>query len=544
MKDRFTPEELDELLSSRSTEDVDLELKVAGTQMDGKDLRDYCAAFANGYGGYLILGVDNKRSILGTKAFRGTHSKLPKTLVNEMGINVGVVECMHPKGRVLVFYVDKHVAGKPIRSTGRFRFPVRVGESLAEMGDTQYQGILRETEKDYSAQIVPNLGMESLSDEAVNRLRELVSQKSGNADYLGQGSRQFLEDLRLLRDGAVTVAAVILLGEEETRDHALSAAAQIIFEWRQDPEKIEHDARAVWRGPFVLALNAIEREFEARNTRFPFREGFIEREIMAFEKKTVREITMNAVAHRDYSLSQHAVDIFASPEAICIESPGGLVGNVTPENILYERAWRNERLAETLEKAGLVERAGQGLNYVFKRTIEDGKGLPVIDTNSGTFRICVPAAVRDSGFIGYLQRVMDEKQISLSLEQIIELEKIRMTDAAPRPRFKDEFLQLGLIERVGRTRGAKYMLARRYYESAGRPGLHTRVRGLSREQMKTLVLNHIKKYGKGQKGEFADVLPGANEQMISNLLQEMKRDGKIKFIGSKITGHWEINNTE
>ena len=37
---------------------------------------------------------------------------------------------------------------------------------------------------------------------------------------------------------------------------------------------------------------------------------------------------------------------------------------ITPDNVLYKKEWRNRRIAETFEKAGLVERFGQGMDDI------------------------------------------------------------------------------------------------------------------------------------------------------------------------------------
>lgn len=64
-------------------------------------------------------------------------------------------------------------------------------------------------------------------------------------------------------------------------------------------------------------------------------------------------------------------------------------------------------------------------------------------------------------------------------------------------RFKEKFLELGVVEKVGRTSGIKYMLSHRYYQYEERPGLYTRIKGLNREHKKELILEHIRREGKG-----------------------------------------------
>jgi predicted HTH transcriptional regulator len=60
-----------------------------------------------------------------------------------------------------------------------------------------------------------------------------------------------------------------------------------------------------------------------------------------------------------------SIFIKASLQEFFIESPGGFPPGITAENILEKSYWRNNRsIAEILEKAKLVERAGQGMNDI------------------------------------------------------------------------------------------------------------------------------------------------------------------------------------
>ena len=53
---------------------------------------------------------------------------------------------------------------------------------------------------------------------------------------------------------------------------------------------------------------------------------------------------------------------------------------------------------------------------------------------------------------------------------------------------KKKFLDIGIIEKIGRTRGAKYILSHKYYTHEGRIGIYTRLTGLSRDQKKELIV--------------------------------------------------------
>ena len=527
-------------------EDVDLEFKVAAANFDDKrgSIFDYCAAIANGRGGKLILGVQEKPKLVkGTAYAQGAHNKLAHNIWDRLRLHVDVEEFFVDNKRVLIFHIPPRPPSTRVKSGGkedRYTYPIRRGESLGEMDDQRTREILNESQPDMTAGIVSGLKLSDLDAGAIKVLREKWAAKALRQDFLEFGDEKVLRNLGLLGDQGISYAALILVGKEQSLLDRLPDA-EIIYEWRTDPDQTHHDFRISWRQPFVLIDDEIWKTVNARNIRIPFQDGFLQREIWAFDEKSVREAVHNAVMHRDYAAKGVSVFIKASPRSFAIESPGGLVHPVTLENILKERAWRNRRLAGSFEKIGFAERSSQGMDDIFAKAIKDGKGMPNF-SGTTTHKLClsIPAQVRDKNFILYLERVMTERQVSLSFEEILELEGVREGNKISCPEFKDKFIKLGIIEAVGKGRGIKYLLSRHYYETIGQSGKHTRLKGLTRDQIKELILNHIKEGKPSSREDFLSGFPECGSQDISNILQELRRSGKIAYSGSTVRGSWNI----
>ncbi len=533
---KTTETEFESLL--KKDEGVNLEFKSAkNTFNEDSTLPDYCAALCNEGGGKLILGIDNKKNIVGTQVFKGNVNKLSHQLYSKLGIRVDVEELTIKSKRILIFHIPSRFTGQPIRSTGKYRYPMRAGESLVEMDQATLKRILNETEPDFSNLIIPGLTVKDLNKEALIKLKKLWSIKASRPDYLQISDIQMLKNLSLLSDKGLNYACLITLGT----DYALSQHlpdAEIIFEWRQDPTKITHDFRKSWREPFFLIYDDIWNTINARNTRIPFQDGFIQKEVLAFDEKSIREAFLNAVTHRDYTVKGSSIFIRATTDDFNIESPGGFVPGIDTNNILYRTSWRNRRLAETFEKAGLVERSGQGVNDIFEKTIRDGKGLPDFSTTDNYFvRLRIPAKVKDKDFLVFLEKISSEKHISFTFDEIFELEKIREHQKLSNIQYEEKFLDAGIIEKVGSGRGKYYMLSHRYYAHEGKLGEYTRLKGISREQKKELILAHIKKNKKGYMKEFKDAFPDLKPKDITNILQELRKDKKISFSGNP-KGYW------
>ncbi|MCX5749252.1 MAG: putative DNA binding domain-containing protein [Candidatus Saganbacteria bacterium] len=513
-------------------------LECKPSSISSQSLSDYCAAIANEGGGKLILGVtDKEREIIGTKSFAGTLHELPIKLLQALSIRVDAEELKIDTKRVVIFHIPSHPVGILIKSNGRYL--MRAGSSLVEMTSDKIREIVMETIKDFSAQIVPGLALSDIDEESVNRFRALWAKKQGKLEYLSHDTEKILRSIEIFTDKEINYAGLILFGKKE-KIAELLPGAEIIYEWRQE-KKISHDFRSSWRDPFFKIYDDIWAIINARNSRTPFQEGFVQREISAFTEAPIREAVLNAVAHRDYKTETASIIIKASPDEFTIESPGGFLPGITPENIIEKSEWRNRRIAEILEKAGLIERSGQGMEVIFGTTIREGKGLPSFKgSDQYSVKLSIPAKVKDEQFIKFLEKVANEKQISLTFEEIYELENIRENKKVKSLKFKDKFLEMGIIEKIGRTSSTQYILSHKWYEYQGKAGIYTRIAGLSRDRNKQLIVEHLKKNKKGARNtDFRDAL-GFDQKTINNFLQELKDDGKVRFEGKKRTGKWLI----
>ncbi len=535
----YLPEDIDDILRNREAEI--LEFKEAKSNFDSRDRSDYCAAIANAGGGRLLLGVDNDRNILGTSVYAGAIEKIPHEVYQIIGVRIIVEEVDHKNGRVVVFDIPARPVGQRVRSNGHYKYPIRIGESLVEMDDETTRNILNEVQPDFSAGIIDGLDLSDLDMAAIDNFKKQRAEKTGNLRIISTPTEQVLQDAELIRDGKITFACLVLLGKAEKIAKFLPQD-EIIYEWRNTKGQIHHDFRKLWRAPYFIIYDEIWQTINVRNLRIPYQEGFIQQEVLAFDEKSCREAVNNAVAHRDYSIGGRSILIQSSPESFTVVSPGGFLSGITEDNVLTASPrWRNRLVAEALERTNFVERSGQGIDNIFEASIRQGKGLPNFHgTTNDTVQINVPAKVQDAEFIKFLEKVANEKQISFSFNEIYELEMLRAQKTLVSLKHKEKFLKLGIIEKIGKTSGTKYMLSHRYYSYEKKPGIYTRVKGISREHKKYLILEHIKREGQGCRSDFLDAFPELKARDISNLLQELKKDGKIERIGFDTTGYWRI----
>ena len=116
-------------------------------------------------------------------------------------------------------------------------------------------------------------------------------------------------------------------------------------------------------------------------------EGLKHQEVLEYPFEAVRELLVNAVAHRDYNAQGDTIHIHLFSDRLEIHSPGGLPGPVNLDNLLQSRFARNAVISQLLADLGFVERLGYGLDRVVSVMQEQNFPPPKFEEVSGSFRV-------------------------------------------------------------------------------------------------------------------------------------------------------------
>ena len=120
--------------------------------------------------------------------------------------------------------------------------------------------------------------------------------------------------------------------------------------------------------------------------------GLAHRESWALPLEAVRELLVNAVAHRDYNLQGDMIHLNIFSDRLEVHSPGKLPGPVTLDNLLEARFSRNAVIVQMLADMGFIERLGYGLDRVMSLMRQYGLQPPHFEEIGGTFRVTLYAA--------------------------------------------------------------------------------------------------------------------------------------------------------
>ena len=430
---------------------------------------------ANANGGMLILGVrDGVRSR--EAAIGGVGDLDPETIRRavfdrtEPHLTVDIEELTEPEGRLLLVRVPRGVVP---HTTSEGLAKIRIGKECRPLtGAMLTRLVVERRDFDPTAQVVADATLRDLDAEHIANLQRRVATDGGKAELARLPRDEFLGNLGLVQEGAVTLAAVLLVG----RSSALARWApqhEIVF--IRYTTATRYDARHDLKGPIVAVLEALQQRLEV-NLRLALLDGGAFGELAApdLTSWTAREAVLNGLVHRDYFLNQ-SVYVELRPGRVEVSSPGGFIGGVEPENILrHPPVRRNPLLADVLQAAGYVNRAGMGVDRIYEELLRLGKPMPAYETDVGYVRLIL----RTGSHAPFARFVAEETRHgrSLDLDDLIVLRGV--TDRAHLDRWsaarvlqtEDEseaasrltaLKERGYLVSHGRGKGTSYRLSRR-----------------------------------------------------------------------------------
>ncbi|WP_294113487.1 ATP-binding protein [uncultured Fibrobacter sp.] len=306
-----------------------------------------------------------------------------------------------------------------------------VGSDFAE-GDTEMFSILSEQEPDFSAKICEGLKIKDLDKAAINILKQKYSAKQENPLFLALSTTQLLSDLDLMHGNKITYAALILLGNIETIRKYLPQN-RITVEFRTIPTAIEYSARKEFQEALFAEIDHIWEYINqpASNPLQHYQDGPYIYDVPSYNEKSIREALLNAICHRSYLIHSDVV-VRQSPDYLEITNAGGFPIGVDLDNILTTNSVpRNKLLCEVLQKTGLIERSGQGVDKMFYQSIVDGKALPSY-ANTDAFQVSIKffAPIKSVAFLKYITKLQPtlKNKKALSVQELITLQKICLGD--------------------------------------------------------------------------------------------------------------------
>lgn len=492
----ITTEDLVARLRQVGAEPTWVEVKAAVKGVP-RSLAATLSAFANGDGGVVLLGLDESGGFTPAPGFDADR-------IRDAVAGVAADRLTPPvRGEVEIDLVDDarivridvlglDVVERPCFVTAAGPY----GGSYIRGGDgdrrlTHYevtQLMLNQRQPAFDAEPVPEAGLADLDPEAVDDLLAGVATRHPRT-VRNAPPEEALRRLRVLVDHegrlVPTMAGLLTLGRYPQQYFPQLFVSFVALPGLVMGQTLDDGTRfldnATCDGPIPVMIDDAVAAVRRNMTRAAVIETSSRRDRYEYPTDVVRELIVNAVMHRDYSVEARGtqVQVELYPDRLVVRSPGGLYGAVevgqlggpgvsSSRNEILARLLADVPLPET--RRAVCENRGSGIPAVMNSLRSAGMSPPEFDAEIARIQVTVPRhALLDHGTLAWLDGL---RRPALTEQQRLALAMMRHGDSVSNETLRAWGLHradattalaglvaMGLAERHGGRRYARYRLA-------------------------------------------------------------------------------------
>lgn len=447
----ISDEELDQILARDESHFFDFK----DSSVSGKGVQKIAVAFSNADGGELIIGIRDPKDAEGQDRWEGIptiedmngHLQAIFEIQPSLDIRYEFLKRDQGNGYALRVLIEK---GSQVCSTASNTVYVRQGAQSLPLTD-----VARIQQLTYAkgAASFEDTKLPELPPEAIVEAKELntfLNAYSPKTDPLEFCLNQNLLDPKGWNPR--TVSALLFHASPQAVIPTRCGIKITRYETKEDDPEREHlSEQYTVEGPVYRQIHqAVEIVTNIMSGIEVWSTDGLKK--LEYPPEAIWETVVNAVIHRDYSISDD-VQIIIFDNRIEILSPGKLPGYVSIENILDARFSRNPKLVRTLNRYADPPNKdlGEGLNTTFQKMKEFGLQAPQISEEGNYLKVVLPHAPLAAPTVAIMEFLKTHDQITN--RQARDITGIKSENLV-----KNEFYKLrdeGHIERVPGLAGPK-----------------------------------------------------------------------------------------
>jgi ATP-dependent DNA helicase RecG len=242
--------------------------------------------------------------------------------------------------------------------------------------------------------------LDDLDSQLIERYRQELERRRPGAPQLRQSKEALLLGLgaavKVRRRLRPTLTGMLFFGRDPQSYYpALTitfmhfAGTTTVGESPDDPLYLDNRE---FRGTIPELLESARGTVFEKLSKRAVVEGFVRQDLLEYPEFAYREAIVNAVSHRDYALEGSFIQVRLFADRLEVQSPGGLGGHVTVDNILYEQYTRNPHIVRLMEDLGYVERRGLGVDQMIRTMVAAGLEPPEFENRGSSFWVTLKAA--------------------------------------------------------------------------------------------------------------------------------------------------------
>lgn len=534
-------------------EDEVVEFKRGRDGFSSSDLGKYVSALANEANlrgherAWLVFGVEDKTRVVVGTSYKENPDHLQadkKSILDGTGsFTVRDIHVLnHPDGRVVLFEIPAAPRGMPISWNGHYHG--RAGESLVALGQDKLDEIRAQTlATDWTAQIIDGAGPADLDSQALKVARERFAAKHANrfnaGEIAGWSDGAFLDRATLTQNGAITRAALLLLGKPESAWRLNPHPAEMTWKLEGEERAYEH-----FGPPFLLTSSQLFARIRNIQLRLLPDNELLAHEVAKYDQKVVLEALHNCIAHQDYARMARII-VTERPDRLILVNEGGFFEGAPDDYVLHDhvpRRYRNPFLTQAMTELNMIDHMGYGIQDIYRRQRQRFFPLPDYDlAEPEVVRLTIHGRVVDEA---YSQLLM--QRTGLPIADVLALDRVQkhlpITDDAIR-----HLRQARLIE----GRKPNLFISARVADATSQKARYIKTRAFDDQHYGEMILEFLRKFSRASRKDVDDLLwnklsealdDTQKKQKIGNLLSGLRMKGKIHNAGSKSSPEWRLTD--
>ena len=443
---KMTINEIKKLI--QNGEKIDVEFKESRNALT-KDVFDTVCSFNNRNGGHILLGVNDKRDIVGV-----SEDKVDK-VIKEFTTSINNSQKMYPPLYLLpevfeidskkVIYIRVPEGYQVCRHNGRIWDRSYEGDiNITDHAELVYKLYARKQGSYFVNKVYPNLDIEFLDTDVIDKAKRMAVARNKNHVWENMSYEELLRSANLIltdpetKHEGITLAAILLFGKDNSIMSVLPQhKTDAIF---RVENKDRYDDRDVVITNLIDSYDRLIAFGQKHLNDLFVLDGIVN---VNARDRILREIVSNTLAHRDYS-SGFPAKMIIDDEKIMIENSNLAHGMGALDLQKFEPFPKNPAISKVFREIGLADELGSGMRNTYKYTRLYSGAFPLFEEGN-IFRTIIPLkkiATQKVGGNGVAQDVahsvaQDVAHDKIALVEFIK-EKIRENDKITRKTIADE----------------------------------------------------------------------------------------------------------
>ncbi len=410
---------LEELLCKKEDQTYDRK----SARKDAKALSNHIVAFANADGGTIAIGIEDDFTVTGIDGYTENVNdilRVPfdycKPSIRITTETIACTDCNGNHNHLLLITIPQ---SPEMHANQQDDVYLRVGDKSKKLNfeerlqlmyakgaryyedEPVFRSSIEDIDMDFVAEYCKKIGYGKSAEEYIRHNRDYIVEHDGRTEMSG--------------------AAILLFGKDP--QHYFQRARVRFIRYDGIEAKVGTEMNVIKDVTFTgrildvvrQTLDFVQGQIKER-TRLGNDGRFVT--IPEYPEFAWKEIIVNAIAHRDYSIKGTDIQVKMFDDRITVESPGTLPGIVRLNNLRTVHFSRNPKIAEFLHQYDYVKEFGEGIDRMFNEM--ENAGLPAPEYSDNAFMLNV--TIRNGNINGNINgdiKLEDFSDLEMQVYRII-----------------------------------------------------------------------------------------------------------------------------